>query len=1291
MHFWLFPVIVLLVLERSTSDAAPIEEEIPAKVVEAPGRVMTIQPLATFNHGKPFLAERDPVTGTFDLKTTPVNADDYLYEEFDDSGESIDRKDERVVHTANHIINIPAKDSELHKFLNLPVHYSSASKYPLISSSYANTKIQGHGVSNHRPASTSTTSTVQPSYYPHRTSTPLTTSTYKPSTLRTTSTTSRVPIITAAPTTKTTTTTAAPSAPPPSYEYEYEYDYGDTNNKPSSPEPAKSDYDFMSIFNYFGGGASSTTQKNLEKVTTKPTLPTRSPIKDVNTVTSSFVPTIKTTTPASQSTRQETRATVTARPLSTTTTTTPRPAIDNNIKPGNVPSNNKIEKPHQENTMISIKNDADKTTNKTDLEDDYDIMDEEDESEIPDDTTMDLKPPVKTPDLVMKPPAQFGDKITVTHVEDGGWQGKPELPTELQAPKKVPAQPPPSGVHGNGHMKPYEVRPVGNPYGQQPSRRPVETKDSEQNVPSQHTYYKPPSSPHTHHTLKRPEETKDKESSESQHNNYNPSSVSSGQQSHKWTEENKDEKPPKSHQTHFQPTVGPYSQQAQKRPEETKDRESANAQHSGHYKPNVNSYSKQGQDQSEKSNDNEAVESQHNLYKPTASSYSHQPQKRPEESNDSSKKKETATPNEEENTEEHTNPSKVEKDHAEASTGGTGSLANTISGVDYHSSPSEREQTPRPLQETDSSTINFADLEGPSYRPPPQPFAANQGFHSTFSVEKLPQPPSYPQRPSVHEEPTPQPSNSKDEAGTSHEVPTAPSKNQYRPVVGFQVSRPQQPPQYPNQPPHQGFVQYPNPQQVYKPQPNFPQQPVGFHRPTALQSNGPLTPSLAPQTSEQDEKRPVSWPPKTKPQDSQKVPPFNFFPRPEQRPPSGLGTVEAVRPPPRQPSKGSVAMSSISGDTQSYSLQTSFSIGVPSGHGNDEKVTAGTVSNVPISSIQAQAPLQFPQTASSNTVKYPPPPPPSWEGNLNKPYKEPIKRKPLPNILPQFRPNAKVGTSETSGPHMMGVGYMREPMDRLQPPPLPHQPRPVHRSDEQQNSHQIRQHFPPVRPVAGAYHRTETPPSPMIPPQPVHRRNGVGNKVTNLQMMPSPPPATRKSEEPVMLVYPSNNAEASTTKEHWRQPLTDFGNDDEFPHDLEENRTKDTPILKVKPTTKPQLKVDFPYPLVKPLPDDETKDYQSYVPTASPVKKQPSLETGPISHHIQDHNPAFVTISSSPSSLPPKRLIPNEGEFGWSVIGSRVDDDLTTTPFDSASSTSGPMAPPQLSGGFRPIPAPNLD
>ena len=132
--------------------------------------------------------------------------------------------------------------------------------------------------------------------------------------------------------------------------------------------------------------------------------------------------------------------------------------------------------------------------------------------------------------------------------------------------------------------------------------------------------------------------------------------------------------------------------------------------------------------------------------------------------------------------------------------------------------------------------------------------------------------------------------------------------------------------------------------------------------------------------------------------------------------------MEAVRQPLRKPElPGQVSVSNGSPDTQSYSLQTSFSIGVPSGPGEDGKVTAGTVSAVPVGTSgpishqavslshqpavnyqsfsvgqvphgqQPQLDPRVPQTppAGSNTIKYPPPP---WEGNINKPYKvRPLK------------------------------------------------------------------------------------------------------------------------------------------------------------------------------------------------------------------------------------------------------------------------------------------------------------
>ena len=212
-------MLVFMLWALTPSDASSI----PARVQQVPTPAMTVhqESYFTFNHGKPFLAEQDPLTGAIlNLKTTPVLQDDYVYEE-EEEGEPIDRKDNTKIFTRNDIAQ-PSKDPDLHKFLNLPVHYSSSGKFPLISSSYANTKVQGHGAStysNHRLSPTTSSSTVSPSYYPLKTSTSTTTEGTRPTTTSTT-TTSTTTTTTQKPTTKQTTT-----KPPPSYEYEYEYEY----------------------------------------------------------------------------------------------------------------------------------------------------------------------------------------------------------------------------------------------------------------------------------------------------------------------------------------------------------------------------------------------------------------------------------------------------------------------------------------------------------------------------------------------------------------------------------------------------------------------------------------------------------------------------------------------------------------------------------------------------------------------------------------------------------------------------------------------------------------------------------------------------------------------------------------------------------------------------------------------------------------------------------------------------------------------------------------------------------
>ncbi|XP_012059348.1 PREDICTED: uncharacterized protein LOC105622542 [Atta cephalotes] len=128
-----------------------------------------IPPFA-FNGGKPFSLEKDPITGKIDFeKAPPVKALNYTrrYREREDK-ESKDGDDNRSAEG-----NVYAKQEKIrnkdrngpneitpnfHDFLNLPVHYSSDKygndKYPLISNSYANTKVQSgtnsYSTYNHR-------------------------------------------------------------------------------------------------------------------------------------------------------------------------------------------------------------------------------------------------------------------------------------------------------------------------------------------------------------------------------------------------------------------------------------------------------------------------------------------------------------------------------------------------------------------------------------------------------------------------------------------------------------------------------------------------------------------------------------------------------------------------------------------------------------------------------------------------------------------------------------------------------------------------------------------------------------------------------------------------------------------------------------------------------------------------------------------------------------------------------------------------------------------------------------
>jgi hypothetical protein len=174
-----------------------------------------------FNGGQPFYLEKDPITGAVDFstKTSSVRigsnkdpdtggpslqnhkiseasstSDDYYYDDDDDNEDSdnIDRIDSALddngrPNNMNHYknyppiindVNIHVDDHSNHKYQG-----EHNNKFPLISSSYANTKVQGtaSGLNrNHRPYVTS--STQPPSYYTIRPHPTFTSSTSQPPT-----------------------------------------------------------------------------------------------------------------------------------------------------------------------------------------------------------------------------------------------------------------------------------------------------------------------------------------------------------------------------------------------------------------------------------------------------------------------------------------------------------------------------------------------------------------------------------------------------------------------------------------------------------------------------------------------------------------------------------------------------------------------------------------------------------------------------------------------------------------------------------------------------------------------------------------------------------------------------------------------------------------------------------------------------------------------------------------------------------------------------------------------------
>ncbi|CAH0548117.1 unnamed protein product [Brassicogethes aeneus] len=171
------------VSEKNTTDPkeSKTEEEKNSEEIPDPSPLVLPGynlPENIFNKGKPFYLEKDPLTGQIDFnsKTPSIKLDDELYDYTDDEPSdniydksNIDRKDGSL--GSHRPSDVNQLTPNFHDFLNLPVKYNS-DKYvvPLISSSYANTKIQGNvnKFHNHKDYNQKTTTkkpTQTPTYY----------------------------------------------------------------------------------------------------------------------------------------------------------------------------------------------------------------------------------------------------------------------------------------------------------------------------------------------------------------------------------------------------------------------------------------------------------------------------------------------------------------------------------------------------------------------------------------------------------------------------------------------------------------------------------------------------------------------------------------------------------------------------------------------------------------------------------------------------------------------------------------------------------------------------------------------------------------------------------------------------------------------------------------------------------------------------------------------------------------------------------------------------------------------
>lgn len=1198
------PMLVVMLWALTPSDASSI----PAKVQEMspPGMTVHQESYFTFNHGKPFLAEQDPLTGAIlNLKTTPVVQDDYIYEEEEET-DGIDRKDSPKIFTRNDIAQ-PSKDADLHKFLNLPVHYSSSGKFPLISSSYANTKVQGHGASaysNHRLNPTTSTSTVSPSYYSLKTSTRATSTEGTTSTTTTTTTTT-----TTSPTsTTTTTTTSKPTTirtttkPPSSYEYEYEYDYdNDHEREPVVNANKTSNHNILDFFDkdYELLGASE-EDKNVSKVGNPQ--PTGKPNNDVVMVapnTNIFIPAdyLK---PNSEEKHNKTeyQQTTTVKPITSSITppTTLPPVKSTTLLPMKSTTFSTIKfttesftvnSSSQKNKVIYSYTERPKPSNN------------EIEKFIPTTESSEVNDKVDH--------SIFGMKITN--------KDKQEVTTKKE--------------DDNPTAQPVDKRPAYF----LPTRLPEENNDNETQLITSEEEDRP--------IRQRPNPQQSEESK--------PSEVIVPPT-----------RPSDFHYTFVKPGSRPIN---------------INPQQNGHYNPYQRPYTPPTMVPTEILPPQRPLE------------HFHRPQERPY-------------------------PEIVQYRPIDQSRPQSKPMVNVGNRGPIYNIPENKpalEQTnkrpPQPFLPTPMRPVEPKPHDNFPQKLEPKPFAtmaptsSRPGEPSSINrPHVLPQRQEFQPRPV---DPTTINRNPENEQKPS-KVPNQSSDIMYPP---YSQQRPQEPDQKP-------YVS------EYRPQNPRPEQT----RPPIVIPD--LIHSLETQTSSENQNQPSISFSNNKPFPSQ----FN------------------------QPSKVESHFIKVSPgqENPSYSLQTSFSIGVPPAEEPQQGISNNNPTKVAVAvapSSQGVGQVLFPDEEekrpwtfqeekrpalySPEGEKYPRP---SWESHLKPPlafnhlrkepflHKRPKPRPDLPNILPQFRPNAKVGHAE---PHI----YFKTPLDTLQPPPLP-RPQFLRAESEEEK-------------------------------QQVHRRNGQSTRVAPAPV-PVPLPAAHvpkrgalraedEKTDPVFVVYPSNNAQdgvvIGTRGPQRPLPPDNLELEDSFPLDTNKNfqARVDTPILKGKVTSKPIIKIDFPYPLVKPTELEEkvittvTKEYTAFSPTVSPTEKEhdteinvipylqdyqpfatkkPSQQEPPTWNTGNDTKPISVTLKTQKTEVTTSKIdnhktsdSPTPQDFqapfyaslsapnqGWSVLRPRPnpekEEEETTTAkiFEEQESKFDIQNfKPQLFGGFKPIIPPNME